>query len=245
MVAQPSPENHQRAQLEAAAERPARLNLRGMLPSLLVNVVAPIAVYRLLESQGVAVVPALMATAVCPVVGILIGWVRTRRLDVIGGISLVFIVLGVATSFFSDDPLFFLIKESFITGLFGLACFVSLVVLPRPLLFYISRQFAAGDNPALAERFEGFWQYPQFRTMQRRITLVWGVAYVVEALVRVVLALSVPIPVFLGVSPLMGMVVTVSLIAWTIAYSQRTARRGALLLGQRGRPSPAADQPAV
>ena len=78
--------------------------------------------------------------------------------------------------------------------------------------------------------------------MQRRITLVWGVAYVLEALVRVGLALAVPIPVFLGISPFMGAAVTISLIAWTIAYSQRTARRGAALLRERGGPGPADEQ---
>ncbi|HLH22657.1 MAG TPA: VC0807 family protein [Chloroflexota bacterium] len=214
-----------RAQVDAAAsQRPPAFNLRGLLPSLLVNVAAPVLVYRFLEGRGVAVLPALMATAVCPVVGILLGWARTRRLDVIGVISLVFIALGLATSFLSADPLFFLIKESFITGLFGLVCLASLAALPRPLMFYIGRQFVSGDNPALAARFDTFWQYALFRAAQRRITLVWGVAYVAEALVRVALALAVPIPVFLVVSPLMAMAVTVALIAWTFAYSRRTAR---------------------
>ncbi len=52
---------------------------------------------------------------------------------------------------------------------------------------------------------------------------------------RVGLALSVRIPVFLVISPLLAMAVTVVLIAWTIAYSRRTARRGAALLEAQGR----------
>ncbi|HEY7060400.1 MAG TPA: VC0807 family protein [Chloroflexota bacterium] len=228
-----------RAELEAAANQQGpRLNLRGLLPSLLLNVVVPVVVYRLLDSRGVAALPALMATALGPVVGILFGWTRTRRLDVIGAISLIFIAVGMATSFLSADPLFFLIKESFLTGLFGLVCFASLALLPRPLMFYIGRQFVAGDNPALAARFDTYWQYPLFRAAQRRITMAWGVAYVVEAGVRVLLALTLPISIFLVVSPLLAMAVTVAMIAWTFAYSRQTAQRGVALVAAPTDPPP-------
>ena len=226
--------NDLRAQLEGAAnaERPS-VSLRGLLPSLLINVAAPVLVYRFLEGRGVAPVPALIATALCPTLGILVGWTRTRRLDVIGAISLAFITLGAATSFFSNDPVFFLVKESFFTGLFGLACFASILFLPRPLLFYIGREFLSGSDPSLAARFDSFWEYPLFRASQRRIAIVWGTAYLSEAAIRVVLALSLPIPVFLVVSHLMAAIITVALIAWTLSYGRRTARRGSALLASR------------
>src|SRR5947209_4053958 len=101
-----------RAQLDTAANlHQPTTNHRGLVPSLLINVAAPVLVYRFLEGRGMPAVPALMATALCPIIGVLVGWARTRRLDVIGGISLAFITIGVATSFLSNDPLFFLIKE--------------------------------------------------------------------------------------------------------------------------------------
>ena len=59
------------------------------------------------------------------------------------------------------------------------------------------------------------------------MTTVWGVAYVVEASIRVVLSFVLSIPVFLIFSPVMAFGVTIALITWTLAYARRSAQRGA------------------
>jgi hypothetical protein len=214
---------------ELFSDQPAagqRANVRGLLPSLLVNAGAPFVAYQVLTGNGMGAAQALTASAVFPIIGIVWGFARTRRLDIIGLVSLVFIVVGVATSLISGDPRFILIKESLITGVFGLVCLVSLL-LPRPLMFYFGRQFAGAGDPARSAAFEAMWQYPRFRAVNRTITVVWGVAYVVEAAVRVALSFIVPIPVFLIVSPVLALGVTIALISWTLAYARRSARGGA------------------
>ena len=65
---------------------------------------------------------------------------RARRIDIIAAISLFFIIVGAAASVISGSPRFTLVKESFFTGLFGLAFFASLLA-PRPLMFYIVQEF--------------------------------------------------------------------------------------------------------
>lgn len=99
----------------------ARSLLRNLAPSLLINAVLPFLLYQYLTAHQVSTVNALSATAVFPIAGITLGWVRTRRLDIIGVISLIFIVPGVLTSLISGSPRFFLIKESVLTSLFGLS----------------------------------------------------------------------------------------------------------------------------
>jgi hypothetical protein len=214
---------------ELFSDQPAagqRMNARGLLPSLLVNAGAPIVAYQVLTGNGVGVAQALTVSAVFPVIGILWGFARTRSPDMIGIVSLAFIVVGVATSLISGDPRFILIKESLLTGVFGLVCLVSLL-LPRPLMFYFGRQFAGSGDPARAAAFEALWQYPRFRRVNRTITVVWGVGYLAEAALRVVLSFVVPIPVFLIVSPVVALGVTIALISWTLAYARRSARRSA------------------
>lgn len=105
-----------------------------------------------------------------------IGWSfgRTRRPDIIGVVSLTFILFGVATSFVSGDPRFVLIKDSPMTGVFGLLCLSSLFLAKRPLLFYFGRQFSSAGDPARAAAFESMWEYPRFRTTIRLMTIVWG-----------------------------------------------------------------------
>src|SRR5437868_4663211 len=67
--------------------------LRNLAPSLLFSAVLPFLLYQYLTAHQVSTVDALSATVVFPIVGIALGWVRTRRLDIIGVISLIFIVL--------------------------------------------------------------------------------------------------------------------------------------------------------
>ena len=203
-----------------------RMNARGLLPSLLVNAGAPFVAYQVLTGNGTGSAQALTVSAVFPIFGIAWGFARTRRADMIGLVSLAFIVAGVATSLISGDPRFILIKESLLTGVFGLVCLVSLL-LPRPLMFYFGRQFAGGGDPARAAAFEAMWQYEAFRAVNRNMTVVWGVVYLLESSVRVVLSFVVPIPVFLVVSPILALGVTIALISWTMAYARRSARRGA------------------
>ena len=204
-----------------------RVDARGLLPSLLINGVAPYVTYRLFTAIGVESIQALTWSAVFPTIGIIWGFARARRADMIGVISLAFIVVGISTSLISGDPRFILIKESFLTAVFGLACLLSLVFLPRPLMFYFGRQFSSAGDPARAAAFEAMWQYTQFRAVNRNMTLVWGFSYLGEAALRAGLSFILPISVFLIISQVLAIGVTFALISWTMAYARRSARRGA------------------
>jgi len=86
---------------------------------------------------------------------------------------------------------FALIKESFLTATFGLICLGSLLA-ERQLMFYINRQFVGGDDPARIAWWNGLWQYPSFSAAQRFVIMVWGLAYRIEAQLRVGFAWLLP-----------------------------------------------------
>jgi len=69
-----------------------------------------------------------------------------------------------------------LIRESFFTAMLGIACFVSLL-LPRPLMFYVNRQFIAGKDPEKIAQCNQQWNHRYARFVHRLITRVWGIAY--------------------------------------------------------------------
>jgi hypothetical protein len=73
----------------------ARVLLRNLASSLVINALLPFLLYQYLMAQQVSTVNALGATAIFPVAGITLSWIRTRHLDIIGVISFVFIVLGL------------------------------------------------------------------------------------------------------------------------------------------------------
>jgi hypothetical protein len=200
----------------------------GLWPSLVINAVAPFVLYQVLLSHHVKTAPALAATAIFPVLGVLLGWARTRRLDIIGVVSLVLIVLGLLTTLITGNAKVLLLRGSVITGGIGVACLLSLL-LPRPAMFYVGRYFASGGNRAVASRFDSLWQYPSFRSVQRLITVVWGIAFLAEALIRVALVQTVSTSRVLAISPVLTTVVTVLVLAWTFSYVRRTSAQGEAL----------------
>jgi hypothetical protein len=204
----------------------------GLIESLVVSFALPLLAVQVLQRHGVSLVNALAISAVFPAGQSAFAWLRTRRLDALGAISLVFIVLSVAASLISGDARFALVKESLLTGLFGLICLGSLLA-PKPLMFFVGRQFATGGDAALSAEWDSRWQYPFFRRVQRTITAVWGGAYVLEAVTRVVVAYTAPPATTLIVSPLLGILATVVCITFTIRYARWAAERGAQMRAQR------------
>ncbi len=195
----------------------------------------PVIAFNVLTHRGVSTLWALVIGGIFPAINIGRGWLKSHRLDPLGIIVLSFIAVGTATSLISGSVFFALIKESFITATFGLM-FLGSLLAERPLMFYIARQFVAGDDQARIEWWNGLWQYPGFRSTQRLITGVWGVAYVIEAFVRVGFALTLRPATVVVLSPMMGVGVTIVLIMWTRRYSiaARDRRMREMQLAQAG-----------
>ena len=59
------------------------------------------------------------------------------------------------------------------------------------------------------------WDVPSFRRTQQLVAIVWGLTYVVEAIVRVVLALTFEPAVVVNVSPVLAFAATIGLALWT------------------------------
>jgi hypothetical protein len=179
------------------------------------DVAMPIIAFNVLTSYGVSTLWALVAGGLFPASNNLRVWAKSRRLEPLGIIVMAFLAIGTAASLISGSVFFALIKESILTATFGFICLGSLLA-ERPLMFYINRQFVAGDDPALLEWWNGLWQYPTFRATQRLVTAVWGITYLVEALLRVGFALVLSPAKVVAISPMMAFGVMIVLIVWTI-----------------------------
>jgi len=211
----------------------SKMNLRGILRSLFINAAIPVVLYllskRYISSSDLV---ALSIAAVVPAIDSIIEVVRHRRLDIIGVLALLGIVVSIGGVLLGGDPKILLIRESFLTGALGLACFVSLL-LPRPLMFYFGRQFMAGHDPVKLAEFNAQWQYPYARFVHRVITVGWGVAYLGEFILRVILVYTLPAVVVLAVSPFILGGLTMAAIILTFVYVRYAQRRGAEMQRQR------------
>jgi hypothetical protein len=202
----------------ARAEPGVNISVRQLLPSLVFDLALPILVFFLLTSHGVSKLLALCAGGVFPALNVGRTWMESRKIQPLGAIVIAFLAIGTAASLISGSVFFALVKDFLLTGTFGLLCLGSLVGPARPLMFYILRQFIAGDDPGRLQWWEGLWQHPPFRAAQRRVTGVWGLFYVVEALIGIAFAWVLEPAHVVIISPLMALGVLAALAVWTRGY---------------------------
>ncbi len=203
-----------------------RSAIRGILPSIIINGVLPYIIYQLLKSNtSLSDLTILFISAIPAILGGIVGIIRNRSLDLIAGITIVSIAVTIIAALIGGDPRLFLIRESFLTVALGIAFLISLL-FPKPLWFYVIRYFASNNNPERAAEFNASWQYPGFRTFIRVLTLVWGITYVGEFILRVILVYNMSTAQFLATSPFIFYGITIAVIAFTFAYSRRARRQG-------------------
>ena len=209
--------------------------LVGWLITLVCNILLPLLTYSMLTDRGMSEVGALTLSALWPAVEVGVVFAIRRRVDEFGVLTLIIIALGVASSLLLHSARLALLKESAVTGLFGLLLFASLLA-PRPLMFYFGRRFATDGSAERVAWWNGLWQYEGFRRTQRTLTVVWGTVFLAEAAVRIALANVLSTGAMLAVGSVMPYVVTAGLITWTILYGRRAQRRAAGASGSAAGP---------
>ncbi|MEU4850100.1 VC0807 family protein [Streptomyces gilvosporeus] len=198
----------------------------GWILTIALNVVAPVLTYNALHDHGWSEVAALLAGGAWPVLDSVVHLVWRRRLDEFALVTLVFLVITAVMSLVgAHSARALLLKDSAVTGLFGLLCLATLPA-PRPLMFYFGRKFATDGTAASTAWWNGLWQFEGFRKTVITMTTVWGVAYCLEALVRVGLAYTLSVDTVVAVSPFLIYGLLGALVVWTSLYGKRARRKG-------------------
>ncbi|WP_235502888.1 MULTISPECIES: VC0807 family protein [unclassified Kitasatospora] len=190
------------------------------------NIVAPIITYNQLVEHGYSEVTAVLLSALWPVVDMAIYLAWHRRVDEFAAMSLIFLGLTALVAVVGPQSAqLLLVKESLVTGLFGVVCLVTLAA-PRPLMFYFGRKFGTDGTTEGVERWNALWALPGFRKVQRNLTIGWGVGYVVEAAVRVALSYVLSTGAMVTLNSVLSYAVTAALVTWTLLYAKRARARG-------------------
>jgi hypothetical protein len=212
--------------------------LRPTAKIVIVDIAAPLAAYSLFRSAGMTAVTALVLSGVFPALGVVVGVIRHRRLDIVGALVLAGIAVGTAFGLTSHSARLVLTEGSVPTAVFGVACLGSLFT-PRPLMFGLALQFT-GPDTARGREMTGLWQYEGYRRVFRVITAVWGVGFLLEAALRVVIVYSTSTGTALATSTVTPFLWTAALSAWTVAYGVRQKKKGerqGFVAGQIPQPS--------
>jgi len=197
--------------------------LRSIAMIVIFDVAAPLVAYKVLRSAGMTPVTALLLSGVFPALGVTIGAVRHRRLDTVGVLVLAGIATGTILGLISHSTRLLLVEGSVPTAIFGAACLGSLWAR-HPLMFSFAREFT-GPDTAKGREMTRLWQYEGYRRIFRVITAVWGVAFLLEAALRVVIVYNTSAGTALVISKVTPFLFFGILTAWTVAYGAHHKRR--------------------
>ena len=201
----------------------------SLTASIVINIALPILLYLALKRYTSASdFLALVISGVPSMIDSIVGVIRRKRIDLLAGLVLTSILISLILIALGGNPKIYLIRESFFTVAFGLAYLISLF-FPRPLAFYFARYFATGNHPENIPWFDSLWQYQQFRHTMRVITVVWGIGFLCEAVLRTFLVMVLSITQFLIVSPFVLYGTIGVLFVWMFFYSRQGRKKGEAL----------------
>lgn len=198
--------------------------IRAITMIVIFDVAGPLAAYSLLRSAGMSTVSALLLSGVFPALGLTITAIRSRQLDAVGALVLAGIVVGTVLGLAFHSARLLLVEGSVPTAIFGVACLGSLRAR-RPLMFSFALELTGPDTKKGRE-MTGLWQFEEFRHIFRIITAVWGVGFLIEAVLRVVIVYNTSTGTALAISKVSPYVTGAILSGWTIAYSTHLKRKG-------------------
>ncbi|PKK69294.1 hypothetical protein RhiirC2_748666, partial [Rhizophagus irregularis] len=163
------------------------------------------------QKRFMSEVLALVVSGFPPFLVVIYGLIRERRVDILGAMLVVcFIVYGIVLSI-TNDARIQLFRESAVTGTIGLVFLISLLPIKigssqiRPMSYYFARDMQTGGSFGssskknkdvtndINERWERLWNdNAVFRRGYRVLTTLWGVGFVLEAPIRIIIIFKAP-----------------------------------------------------
>ena len=199
----------------------------------------PLLAYTLLRSGGMSTVAALIISGIFPALGIAIGALVDRRLDIIGVVVLAGLVVGTVAGLVSNNARLYLVEGAVPSLVFALACLVSLRSA-KPLIYRFAVELLGPDTPKGRDVI-GAWQYPGFRRAFQVITAAWGAAYLVEVAARLAVVETTSTGIALLFSRLIPYIFAFALSLWTLVYGEHEKKKAEQLAAAVGDPgTPAA-----
>ncbi|WP_410661959.1 VC0807 family protein [Amycolatopsis sp. lyj-84] len=201
----------------------ARGGRNPTLVLLLWDVALPLAAYYGLRLAGQSEQVSLLAGAAIAAFRIVWVAVRDRSFDGFAALLAGVLGVGLVLSLFTGDARFLLLKESFGTATAGIVLLVS-CFSRTPMVLIAVRAGSSVAKRAEIDRLAG--EVPGFRRAFTRMSAVWGVALLVEAVVRVPLVYTLSADVMNGVSVVLLIAVIGGLSLWSVRYAGKVLATG-------------------
>jgi hypothetical protein len=171
----------------------AAKNQRKIFIGYAVDILGPLAAYWLTRKLGIPIFWGLALGGVIAIISTAFNSIRHRRLDAVGILVLLELVTSIVLLFYLNDPRLLLIRPSIYTGVAAIYLMAN-AFSSQPVSFQGSRAIATGGDPIRTAAFEQAWKdLPQFRRAHKMLTFGWGIASMVDSILRVVIVYRFPI----------------------------------------------------
>ena len=206
--------------------------VRQVAMILVFDLGGPLVAYTLLRSGGMGTVAALIISGTFPALGIAIGALVDRRLDIIGVVVLAGLVVGTVAGLISNNARLYLVEGAVPSLVFALACLGTLRA-SKPLIYRFAVELL-GPDTSKGRDVIGAWQYPGFRRAFRGITAAGGVAYLIEVAARLVVVETTSTGIALLFSKLVPYAFALGLSLWTLLYGEHEKKKAEQLAAAVG-----------
>jgi hypothetical protein len=173
-----------------------RRRLGWLRPGLLwfaFDLLVPTALLYVLVWLGYSLYLALLASASISAVTALISFRRGTGRQSFAPVMLALALAGFGVALITGSDRFLLARESVLTAIVG-AWFLRSIWNERPLTYVFTRPVLEGRFGTEGRTWEPIWQRePHFRRIWRVSSLMWAIALFIDAILRVVLAYTLPI----------------------------------------------------
>lgn len=191
---------------------------RASVALLAVDVALPLALFYGLRLAGVGQWLALVLGASVPLIRLAVTIATQRRVDRLSLFTLSLIGVGTAIGLVTADPRLLLARESYLTAVVGLWILGSLLGR-TPVIFEATLRLMPA---AQAEQWRHDWTInPTFRRIMRGLTAAWGMAFLLDAIARVVMAYTLPVDVVPLASTGLLVVLLIIVVQGSKAYGRR------------------------
>lgn len=178
--------------MTATTTTPTTSSPAGVALRLILDVGAPLGLYYGLRAAGVGVYVSLLSSTLLSAVFAAASLIRHRRVDGLATYMTATLLVSVGVSLLAGSPRFLLAKEAWLTAFAG-AWFLASLRAARPLAYLYSKPLLEG-RLGWPRDWDGVWaRSPRFRRMWRVSSVLWGIGTLADAVLRVIMAYTLPV----------------------------------------------------
>jgi hypothetical protein len=157
------------------------------------DIVAPFLAYFVVHRFGARTILALTVGGLIAAASTAANTIRRKGLDRIGMLVILEIVASIVMVLVIDDARLLLIRPSFYTAV-AAVYLIYTVFAGRPLSYDGARPMATQGDPVRMEAYEKLWdQSAEFRQMHRMVTFGFGLAFMADSILRIIIVYGLPI----------------------------------------------------